>query len=209
MALVASPTEGDHRCRSGERNATALAARAPPVGRPSYGTMGNRPGSPLPHSSYQPERRDLGHAKRGEIALTIAATAHFDYFDHDADIGIIGRGSTVEAAFESAAVAAFSVMGDIGLVENLQHVAVEFEEDDVEIAFVRLLNELLAQARLRRILLGEFRVAREGPLWRCLAHGGPWPAGADRGIEVKGATLTGLSVAKEDREWTARCVVDV
>jgi SHS2 domain-containing protein len=141
--------------------------------------------------------------------LSIAATARFDYFDHDADIGIVGYGSTVEAAFESAALATFSIMGDVGLVETSQHLAVEFVEDDVEIALVRLLNELLAQARLRRILLGEFRVAREGPIWRCLAHGGPWPATADPGVEVKGATMTGLSVASNDGEWTARCVVDV
>jgi len=30
-----------------------------------------------------------------------------------------------------------------------------------------------------------------------------------RGVEVKGATLTMLSVRQHGREWEARCVVDV
>ena len=30
-----------------------------------------------------------------------------------------------------------------------------------------------------------------------------------RGVEVKGATLTGLALAQRDGAWEARCVVDV
>jgi SHS2 domain-containing protein len=32
-----------------------------------------------------------------------------DYFDHDADVGIVGRGSTLEEAFEAAARATFAL----------------------------------------------------------------------------------------------------
>ena len=34
-------------------------------------------------------------------------------------------------------------------------------------------------------------------------------AGMERGVDVKGATLTMLSVAPTDGGWEARCVVDV
>ncbi len=36
----------------------------------------------------------------------------YGYFEHDADIGIIGRGATPEAAFESAAEAVFAIMAE-------------------------------------------------------------------------------------------------
>jgi SHS2 domain-containing protein len=32
------------------------------------------------------------------------------YFEHDADVGIIGRGTRIEEAFENAAKAQFSMM---------------------------------------------------------------------------------------------------
>jgi protein archease len=41
------------------------------------------------------------------------------------------------------------------------------------------------------------------------AEGEPWRAGLERGVEVKGATLTGLEVKQRDGIWEARCVVDV
>lgn len=45
----------------------------------------------------------------------------YDFFDHDADIGIVGRGATLEAAFETAARAMFSIMAgpnNLGLVSR-------------------------------------------------------------------------------------------
>ena len=40
-----------------------------------------------------------------------------DYFEHDADIGIIGRGATVEQAFEAAARAVLA-LSQIGYVSQ-------------------------------------------------------------------------------------------
>jgi hypothetical protein len=77
-------------------------------------------------------------------------------------------------------------MGDPARIDASELVSVEFDEDDVEPALVRLLNELLAQARTHRISLREFPVIRDGARWRCVAAGGPWPVGADRRVEVKG-----------------------
>jgi SHS2 domain-containing protein len=141
--------------------------------------------------------------------LNTIATARYDYFDHDADIGIIGRGSTMESAYESAAVAVFAIMGDIAHAGDSRSVLVEFDEDDVELAFVRLLNDLLAQACVEGVLLSGFDVTRNAYRWRCVGVGGTWPSDGERGVEVKGATLTALAVSNDDGEWTARCVVDV
>jgi SHS2 domain-containing protein len=131
------------------------------------------------------------------------------YFDHDADVGIIGRGSTLEQAFESAARAMFGVMVDLAAVRNESTVHFDFEEPDVELALVTWLNLILAHARESQMVFGHFHVQREGNAWHCDAGGKRWEREMERGTEVKGATLTMLSVKQNARGWEARCVVDV
>ncbi|HSD42138.1 MAG TPA: archease [Burkholderiales bacterium] len=132
-----------------------------------------------------------------------------DLFEHDADFGVVGRGGSVEEAFVAAAEAMFGIMIDPGAVAAKESVAFEFEETDVELALVTWLNALLAHARDRGLALGRFELVREGARWRGRAAGEPWRAGFDRGTEVKGATLTMLSVRRADGGWEARCIVDV
>ena len=130
-------------------------------------------------------------------------------FEHDADFGVIGRGTTLEEAFIAAAEATFGLMIDIAAVRALETVPIEFEEADVELALVTWLNALLGHARDRRVVLGRFELRREGARWRGSASGEPWRADLERGTEVKGATLTMLSVRAVDGGWEARCIVDV
>jgi SHS2 domain-containing protein len=130
-------------------------------------------------------------------------------FEHDADFGVIGRGTTLEEAFIAAAEATFGIMIDIAAVRALETVPIEFEEADVELALVTWLNALLGHARDRRVVLGRFELRREGVRWRGSASGEPWRADLERGTEVKGATLTMLSVREMDGGWEARCIVDV
>lgn len=131
------------------------------------------------------------------------------YFEHGADIGVIGRGGTVEEAFEQAAAAMFGVMIDREAVNPTISVDVDFEEDDPELAFVRWLNGLLAEARVERLALASFKIERQGSSWHGTARGEPWRPSIERGVEVKGATLTMLAVHHDDQGWEARCVVDV
>jgi len=131
------------------------------------------------------------------------------YFEHDADIGIIGRGDTLERCFESAAAATFAIMADSDTIEPEQEVRVEFQEQDPEFALVTWINSLLAAAREHGLALGRFRLQRRGDHWSGAAWGMPWKRGQDRGTEVKGATLTMLSVARREGVWEARCIVDV
>jgi SHS2 domain-containing protein len=132
-----------------------------------------------------------------------------DLFEHDADFGVVGRGSSVEEAFVAAAEATFGIMIDPATVADREAVTIEFEEADVELALVTWLNALLAHARDRGLALGRFELVREGARWRGRATGEPWRAGLERGTEVKGATLTMLSVRQAGGGWEARCIVDV
>jgi SHS2 domain-containing protein len=135
--------------------------------------------------------------------------ADYDYFDHDADIGVIGRGATLEEAFEAAARGTFAIMADLGQVRPVQDVPLEFEEADVELALVRWINLLITLAREHRMVFCRFRIEQDGVRWRGGASGEPWRTGFDRGVEVKGATLTMLRVTRAPAGWEAACVVDV
>lgn len=131
------------------------------------------------------------------------------YFDHDADIGIIGRGTSLEEAFVAAAEAMFAIMAE-RLPERPEiRIAFDFEEEDVEFAFVRWLNTLISYAQSRSLLLGRFGLRREGAQWHAEAWGEAWKSHTVRGVEVKGATLTMLRVEKQEGGWEARCIVDV
>jgi SHS2 domain-containing protein len=131
------------------------------------------------------------------------------YFEHDADVGLVGRGATIEEAFESAAVGMFAIMTELPAVRREHTMRVEFEEADAELALVRWLNLLLATAREHGMIFAEFRLDRDGVVWRGSATGETWRRELERGTEVKGATLTMLKVEQCGNEWQARCVVDV
>jgi SHS2 domain-containing protein len=133
----------------------------------------------------------------------------YAYFEHDADVGIIGSGNVLEEAFEAAAVAMFACMTDLAAVQAREAVRIDFEEADVELALVRWLNLLLGKAREHGLVFARFRLERDGVLWRGLASGEPWRAEHERGVEVKGATLTSLAVTRTADGWEARCVIDV
>jgi len=133
----------------------------------------------------------------------------YSYFDHDADIGIIGHGPTPESAFVAAAEAMFAIMADIRALSLSQCVAISFDESDVELALVTWLNQLLTEARENGMVFGSFQLTRQGEHWQGNACGEVWRDALERGTEVKGATLTMLSVKQEGDAWAASCVVDV
>jgi len=133
----------------------------------------------------------------------------FGYFEHGADIGVFGRGASIESAFAQAAAATFAIMAEPQSVASKEEVEVEFDEDDVELALPRWLNALLAAARERGIVLGHFTLRHGGAHWHGRARGEPWSEHHARGTEVKGATLTALAVRQVGSGWEARCVVDV
>ena len=131
------------------------------------------------------------------------------YFEHDADIGIIGCGTTVEQAFEAAAQAVFAIVTNLDLVQPSSTLIIEFEEADPELALVTWLNLLLGKSGEQGMIFSRFHVQHHGSKWRAEALGEKWHAGLERGVEVKGATLTMLSVKQTGAMWEARCIVDV
>jgi SHS2 domain-containing protein len=133
----------------------------------------------------------------------------FAYFEHVADMGVIGRGKSLTDAFVSAAEATFAIMADPAKVKETLSVEIRFSERDEELALVAWLNRLLAEARVQGAVFRRFELAREGDTYTGRAYGCRWDEAIPRGTEVKGATLTALSVKQDETGWEARCVVDV
>lgn len=133
----------------------------------------------------------------------------FEYFDHDADIGIIGRGETICEAFISVAKATFAIMADLDSLKQSKQIKIEFTEQDLDFALVTWLNLLLAIARTEQIMFCHFELQRHDDKWLGYAAGETWQQSMVHGTEVKGATLTGLSVKKTNHLWQATCIVDV
>ncbi|HQT26949.1 MAG TPA: archease [Burkholderiales bacterium] len=133
----------------------------------------------------------------------------YAYFEHDADIGIEGTGKTVEEAFESAAAALFAIQSDLSEIAPKQKIVFYFAESDEEFAFVMWLNRLIYEGKNAGLAFCSFKLERRDNLWHGEAEGEPWSEKMTRGVEVKGATLTCLSVKKKNDIWEARCIVDV
>jgi SHS2 domain-containing protein len=131
------------------------------------------------------------------------------YFEHGADIGVIGRGARLEDAFTDAARAMFAIMAEPEQVQETLSVEIRFEESDVEFALVTWLNRLLAEARLHGAVFRRFELERDGAHYKGKAFGCTWNPDIARGTEVKGATLTSLSVKQNPSGWEVRCIVDV
>ena len=136
-----------------------------------------------------------------------AAWAHFQ---HDADIGVCGRGSSLAEAFEQAALALTAIVTEAA-VATPTRVDVACEREDLGLLLVDWLDAVIYEMSVRKMLFGRFRVEIDGLSLRGSLWGEPVdiPRHAPA-CEPKGATLTALDVSRNaDGRWSACCVVDV
>lgn len=138
---------------------------------------------------------------------TAASWAHFP---HDADIGLAGMGPSKAEAFRQAALALTAVVTDLALVRAQAPVSIVCSAPNDELLLVEWLNAVIYEMSSRSMLFGDFTV--EIADGRVLATAWGEPVDRERhepAVEVKGATMTELSVAAVDGLWRAQCVVDV
>lgn len=135
---------------------------------------------------------------------------HWELFPHGADVGVRGVAETKAAAFEQAALAMTAVVTDPDLVQPDTSVRVTCEAPDDELLLAEWLNALVYEMATRKMLFHRFTVRIEDDTLQGEAWGEQVDAARHTpGAEIKGATLTEIKVAKEDRHWVAQCVVDV
>ena len=138
-------------------------------------------------------------------------TAHWEHYEHGADIGIHGMGGTQAIAFAQAALALTAVTTHPDNVSPVTQVKIECEAPDVELLFVEWLNALIYEMAVKNMLFSRFDVILNLPNLHAMVWGEKinlqkhHPA-----VEVKGATYTTLGVYEDDNAtWHARTVVDV
>ena len=136
--------------------------------------------------------------------------APFETFEHDADIGVRGRGATLGEAFANAGRALTSVVTDPAEVREQLSVEIACEAAHPEELLFDWLNALVFEMATRSVLFARYEVGIDGTRLRAMAFGEPVEVERHQpAVEVKGATWTGLRVARERERWVAECVVDV
>ncbi len=135
----------------------------------------------------------------------------FETFEHGADIGIRGIGSTLEEAFVNAAKALFSlIVINLEAVKPEKRIEIEAEGETKEELFLDWLNRLLSAAGIENLVFSEFGCEIKETRLKGFAAGEPIDEERhELGVEVKGATYTMLKVEKINGLWVAQCVVDV
>jgi len=133
----------------------------------------------------------------------------YEFFDHEADIGIIGKGTSWNEAFAEAAKAMFSVMCDLSKVKPEDKTLVEVEAEDQDALLVEFLNELLYLKDSEELMYSRFDVEIKGNELKCIAWGSPMTTKQGLKTEVKAATYAGLKHWTEKGEKCVQCIVDV
>lgn len=126
-------------------------------------------------------------------------------------MGVRGFGSTREQAFEQAAIALMSVITEPSTIAPRTAVAIACDAPDDELLLVDWLNAIVYEMATRRMLFRRFEVCIHEHRLAATAWGEQLDVARHQpAVEVKGATYTGLRVAREpDGQWVAQCVVDV
>jgi SHS2 domain-containing protein len=138
-------------------------------------------------------------------------TVRWEHFEHEADVGVRGIGASPAQAFEQAALAMTAAITDPAGVVPRERVEIACRNADLELLLTEWLNALVYEMATRHMLFGRFAVRLEGDQLTAVAEGEPVEVARHHpAVEVKGATLTELRVARAaDGAWVAQCVVDV
>ncbi|MDQ2089897.1 archease [Marimonas arenosa] len=132
-------------------------------------------------------------------------------YPHDADIGVRGCGDDPAEAFANAARALTSAITPLSNVAAREAVQLACSAPDLDVLFVDWLNAVIYEMSIRKMLFAGFEISIEDTALRATLRGET--VDIDRhapNVEPKGATFTGLRVAKgPDGRWVAECIVDV
>jgi tRNA nucleotidyltransferase (CCA-adding enzyme) len=133
----------------------------------------------------------------------------WEHFAHGSDIGIRGRGTTLDEAFACAARALTAVVTDVDAVVPAVAIALHCEAPDDELLLVAWIDALIYEMATRHMVFGRFDVRIDDHRLVATAWGEPVDVARHHpAVEPKGATMTALQV-KRDVTWLAQTVVDV
>jgi SHS2 domain-containing protein len=133
----------------------------------------------------------------------------FELIEHTADTGLVAYGHDLAEAFSNAAYGLFSIIADLGGVEERKSRRVELKEDDVETLLFEWLNYLLYIFDVEMLLLKRFDMERfDGVSLKATCYGEKYDPSRHRlKTGVKSATYHMLKVDREKNQ--VQVILDV
>ncbi|MFX1508051.1 MAG: archease [Promethearchaeota archaeon] len=135
----------------------------------------------------------------------------YEYFEHQADIGIRGKGRTLAEAFEQAALAMFEIMVETKDIQTGRSQLVEVEGNDLSELLIAWLSELLFLKDVEGKMFSRFEIKsiNKNKLVAKVYGESIDSSRHKLKLEVKAATYTQLFIEKKDNNWIVQCLVDV
>jgi len=135
----------------------------------------------------------------------------WSHFDHQADIGIEGRGTDMAQAFAQAGLALIAVMTDPNLIRPRESRILTCTGDDPELLLFDFINEIIFLISSEGMIFSRIEVDIKDSGLEARLLGEPIdPDRHDPAVEIKGASFNSLWVGQNKKGlWVARCVVDV
>lgn len=135
----------------------------------------------------------------------------FEITEHTADVGVIGKGSSMAEAFENAAFGMFSIMTDLGRYAPTGQQSITVAGVDDVALLERFLSSLLVIIDGDRLLPLDFDITEIS-----MGHLTCWvstrPIGDDIewfGPMIKAVTYHQMAVENSGPEWIAKAIFDV
>jgi len=124
----------------------------------------------------------------------------FELIEHTADVGIMAYGADVREAFVNAARGMFSLMVELGTINEVGHRDIEASAPDVESLLAAWLNELICLFDVENMLFSRFEITEFGDTHlRARAYGEPVDSSRHRlKVGIKAATYHMLEVDQSD-----------
>ena len=141
-------------------------------------------------------------------------TKGYEYLEHTADAKFRAYGTTLEEAFQNAAVAMFNVMIDTGTISDEVSEKIELTSADLDGLLVDWLSELLYLFEVEQVVFGKFKIdciTENNGEYSLSANAFGEPLDLTRhkfDTEVKAVTYNELKVEETMDGWVVQVVVD-
>ena len=134
----------------------------------------------------------------------------YKYLEHEADVGILAIGDSLEEAFSEGAKAMFGVMVDVKGVEAKKSVEIKCSAKDIPALFVEWLNELIQKKDTEEMFFSKFKVKIKDNELTGKAIGEKINLDKHKvKTEVKAATYSGLKYEKKGSKHALQCILDI
>lgn len=142
-------------------------------------------------------------------------TGKFEFLEHTADVYIAAHGTTLEEAYENAALAMFEVMTDIDKVSPNDEDSVEVEAEDEYALLYSWLEALLVKFETKNMLYSKFKISNleetsNGFRIKATAWGEKFNAEKHtQKVGVKAVTYHRMKIIKETDKVTLEFILDI